>query len=169
MKIPDSILKKLEAAEKKNREYEESKKIAKKAEKDKIERINKYRQTKMAELVPAAEKIMEWVNEFRRGSNSEGERILRVAHSVYLYVGKFWDGEPIPESQVTCCAVLCIHKNGQLCYEERHKGRTSYEKIVGNKKMIIKNLHPDFVLGAARAIEDGTVWEYIERSIPKPF
>ncbi len=165
MKAPDDILKKVEALEAKNREYEEVKKRAAKAEEERIERIEKYRQSKMNELMPAADKIMQWINEFSNDFNDDGQRILAVNYSIYLYTGRFWRGEPIPESQISCCAVLSLRKERILSYQELHKGHTSYEVIVGNTKSLIENLPPDFLLKTAAAIEDGTVWEYINRSI----
>ena len=82
MKVPDDILKKVEALEAKNREYEEVKKRAAKAEEERIERIEKYRQSKMYELMPAADKIMQWINEFSNDFNDDGQRILAVNYSI---------------------------------------------------------------------------------------
>lgn len=167
--VPDTVRTMLEKADgAESREYR-ARRAAQDAENARLRAIAELRIARRDELWEAATAVFAWREAFV--ATDESARIWRhVGDKVRLtlYAGKFWRGEPTPPNDRACSAILAFEawRPGAFglppfWYEERHKGRTSFEQRIISPQDLVDAVHPDFLARAAAHFAGPDAWKWI--------
>jgi hypothetical protein len=167
--VPEPVLSMLEKADGAESRKYRAQRAAQDAENARLRAIADLRIARRDELGQAAAAVFAWREAFVE--TEESGRIWRHVGDkarLTLYVDKFWRGEPTPPRDVTCSAVLAFEawRPGAFglppfWYEERHKGRTSFEQRIISPQDLVDAVHPDFLARAAAHFAGPDAWKWI--------
>ncbi|HTK04528.1 MAG TPA: hypothetical protein VL500_03000 [Candidatus Eisenbacteria bacterium] len=167
--VPGSVLSLLEKADGAETRKHRAERAAQDAENARLRAIAELRLARREELWQAATAVFAWREAFV--ATEESGRIWRHLGDkarLMLYVDKFWRGEPAPPNDRTCSAVLAFEawRPGAFglppfWYEERHKGRTSFEQRIISPQDLVDAVHPDFLARAAAHFAGPDAWKWI--------
>ena len=169
MKIPESIVKKMDELEQKKRDRENVARLEQRRKKKIADALKKMRDKRAPELTNAADTVVKWISEFY--GNGNGKRLLGITCSVRIFCSAYWLGVPVPEARSTTFATISLDDKGRVVYGERYKGFPAHETLLGvnpvNPMALIEALHPDYLVELSEHLMSGAVWEYIELFLPK--
>lgn len=151
---------------------EKAKKVARvekyeKLEKERLARIEELRQKNRDDLIVFAEEIVSWTKAFLDTPEArELAQILGRGKRLPLFFGRFWRGEPIPETVITEKARLSFELWTEknlfiLRYEELHKGQVSEEIAIYSATELVNKAHPEFLRQACLDLRKGLVWDHL--------
>ncbi|MBI3632195.1 MAG: hypothetical protein HY225_01995 [Candidatus Vogelbacteria bacterium] len=169
MKIPESIITKLDNLERKKKDRRNRDRLAKEEEKTAVDALKRLKKDRAIELQSAASSVAAWIGLFYQ--NPIGKRLLKAVGSLKIFCAAYWLGMPVPEAYTTTFAVISLDAKGNVSYGERYKGMPVHETFLDmnpvNPAVLVEALHPDYLVALADHLVSGVVWEYIENFLPK--
>lgn len=172
MEFPQNVREKLSRLLRKRKTERDARRQTKLEERKKRRELKALRESRKEELLNYARALARWLREF--AVSEEGRKMFAVCGRPHVFCASFWMGLPSPDSAMTTLATLEILKDTKVFYCERYKGNLSRETFLGfaidDGKMVhalFSKLHPEYLEQAAKAIESGEAWRYIENSLPR--
>ena len=169
MKIPESVLKKLQELEQKKQDRKNAARREKRRQKKVADALKKMKEDRMPELIAVAEAVTKWIGEFYE--SVEGRRLLKLTSQLRIFCSAYWQGFPVPEAHRTTFAVISLDDKGNVTYGERYNGFQAHEIYLDmnpvNPMVLVEALHPDYLVELAEHLVSGAVWDYIELFLPK--
>ncbi len=169
VKIPETIMKKVEGLADKNkrREIAEKKRVEK--EHTQTKGLEDLRKLNWVQLNVHAREILHWIYEFVR--SPDGKKFFKQVHTIRIFCASFWLGFPVKEAYSTTFATIEVDRHGNVSYNERYKGMPAHTIKLGKipivPETLVEKLHPDYLVQLAEHLLSGAVWNYIETAMPE--
>ena len=170
MKVPQEILKLIEAAESLDLARYAAERRRAEAETAKRRRILDLKMTRYDEVWGNAEFFDRWRIDFLQ--TPEAARLWRLLGPearLPIFAARFWLGEPSYVGERTTWAMLVL--DGRLHhprYEEWHRGHRSLRgERLTSVQDIFDGLHPDFLKQLREHLEGPDAWKYVLQELTK--
>ena len=169
MKVPSSVLEKIEEILARDAAEDERERKVKLEEKRRWKEVDQLRKRKKKELLVYAQKAVVWLKDFY--DSKEGKKILKVSRRVTLFNASFWNGFSAPGSEMMILVTIEISEKGRVFYSERYKGFSREALPLGsvktkmNPNALVRKLHPEYLELFIKSLESGKVWQHIEWSL----
>ncbi len=116
------------------------------------------REERYSELIQAAGSIFSWLTYL--AENPKGRKILSTLGEVDIFCARYHNCKPTEWHDYK--ASLTYDRKGVLRYRETCRDFGCWQKVLGNPKQMVRQLHPNYIFSVLDDITTGKVWEQIE-------